>query len=152
MKLSEKLVCLRKEKKLSQFDVAEALHVSRQAISKWESGSSVPSTDNLKFLSDLYDVTVDFLLDDSQTVQEREEHLENKSESDVLRAETGKNRNLLANKQRLKRVLFAVIVIIVVISIICIFYLKNQSQKFTISEVSGENLENVVGEEFGFTW
>ena len=46
MELSERLVRLRKQKGLSQFDVAESLHISRQAISKWESGSSIPSTDN----------------------------------------------------------------------------------------------------------
>lgn len=64
MNLQEKLTKLRKEKELSQLEVAEALRVSRQAVSKWEAGSAVPSTDNLKFLSDLYGVTVDYLLDD----------------------------------------------------------------------------------------
>lgn len=64
MSLQEKLTKLRKEKELSQLEVAEALRVSRQAVSKWEAGSAVPSTDNLKFLSDLYGVTVDYLLDD----------------------------------------------------------------------------------------
>lgn len=65
MNLQEKLTKLRKEKELSQLEVAEALRVSRQAVSKWEAGSAVPSTDNLKFLSDLYGVTVDYLLNDS---------------------------------------------------------------------------------------
>ena len=53
MSLQEKLTNLRKEQKLSQLEVAEAISVSRQAVSKWEAGSTVPSTDNLKFLSDL---------------------------------------------------------------------------------------------------
>lgn len=65
MSLQEKLTKLRKEKELSQLEVAEALRVSRQAVSKWEAGSAVPSTDNLKFLSGLYGVTVDYLLNDS---------------------------------------------------------------------------------------
>ena len=63
MSLQEKLITLRKAKKLSQLRVAEALRVSRQAVSKWEAGIAVPSTDNLKFLSDLYGVSVDYLLD-----------------------------------------------------------------------------------------
>lgn len=51
MELKEKLVDLRKEKGLTQSAVAEKLDVSRQAISRWESGVALPSTDNLKSLS-----------------------------------------------------------------------------------------------------
>ena len=62
MELKEKLVALRKEKGLTQLAVAEKLDVSRQAISRWESGITLPSTDNLKSLSALYGVPVDYLL------------------------------------------------------------------------------------------
>ena len=62
MELKEKLVALRKEKGLTQLAVAEKLDVSRQAISRWESGVALPSTDNLKYLSSLYEVPVDYLL------------------------------------------------------------------------------------------
>ena len=54
MVLSEKLAALRKEHGYSQLYVAERLNVSRQAISRWEVGSSVPSTENLMELSRLY--------------------------------------------------------------------------------------------------
>lgn len=56
MKLEEKLISLRKANGLSQFNLAEQLGVSRQAVSKWEAGASKPSTENLKTLSALYDV------------------------------------------------------------------------------------------------
>ena len=46
MELKEKLVALRKEKGLTQLVVAEKLNVSRQAISRWESGTAQPSTDS----------------------------------------------------------------------------------------------------------
>lgn len=49
MELKEKLVALRKEKGLTQLVVAEKLNVSRQAISRWESGTALPSTDNLRW-------------------------------------------------------------------------------------------------------
>lgn len=65
MSLSTKLVTLRKQKGLTQMDLAEKLQVSRQAISRWEVGAAVPSTENLKVLGDLYGVSVDYLLDDS---------------------------------------------------------------------------------------
>ena len=62
--LPTKLVSLRKQKGLTQMELAEKLNVSRQAISRWEVGAAVPSTDNLKFLGDLYDVPVDYFLND----------------------------------------------------------------------------------------
>lgn len=62
MELKEKLVTLRKEKGLTQLAVAEKLDISRQAISRWESGTALPSTDNLRCLSILYEVPVDYLL------------------------------------------------------------------------------------------
>ncbi|WP_301035264.1 helix-turn-helix domain-containing protein [Parabacteroides goldsteinii] len=66
MKLDEKLVCLRKEKGLTQLELAEAIKVSRQAVSKWESGGGIPSTENLRGLSELYGVSVDFLLNEEE--------------------------------------------------------------------------------------
>ena len=67
MSLAEKLVILRKQKGLTQMDLAEQLNVSRQAISRWEVGAAVPSTDNLKVLGELYGVPVDYLLNDDTT-------------------------------------------------------------------------------------
>ena len=62
MKLEEKLASLRKAKGLSQLQLAEKMNVSRQAISRWEVGAAVPSTDNLKYLGRLYDVPLEYLL------------------------------------------------------------------------------------------
>lgn len=64
MELNEKLISLRKKNKLTQIQVAEALTVSRQAISNWETGAVLPSTNNLKALSRLYQVPADSLLND----------------------------------------------------------------------------------------
>lgn len=65
MNLPEKLTYLRKQKGLTQSDLADTLNVSRQAISRWEVGTAAPSTDNLKMLSNLYGVSVDYLLNDN---------------------------------------------------------------------------------------
>ena len=64
MELKTKLVQLRKKNGLTQLDLAEKLNVSRQAISRWEAGIAIPSTENLKFLSELYEVSIDYLLND----------------------------------------------------------------------------------------
>lgn len=62
MELPEKLYTLRRQKGLSQEQLAEALEVSRQAVSKWESGRSVPDPDKLVALSRFFSVSVDWLL------------------------------------------------------------------------------------------
>ena len=67
MSLAEKLVSLRKQKGLTQMELAGELHVSRQAISRWEVGDAMPGMDKLKLLSELYEVSVDFLLNDNLT-------------------------------------------------------------------------------------
>ena len=64
MTTAEKLVRLRKEKGLSQLQLAEEINVSRQAISRWEVGLAVPSREKLRALSELYNVSVDYLLSD----------------------------------------------------------------------------------------
>lgn len=66
MKFNEKLQKLRKEKGLSQESLAEILNVSRQAISKWESGQSYPETENLIILSGIFGVTIDRLIKDGE--------------------------------------------------------------------------------------
>ncbi len=67
MSLPEKLASLRKQKGLTQQNLAETLNVSRQAVSRWEVGAAVPTTDNLRVLSELYSVSVDYLLSDNAT-------------------------------------------------------------------------------------
>lgn len=64
MKLSEKLIELRKGKGWSQEDFAEKLDVSRQAISRWENGTALPDAHNIVRISKLFNVTADYLLND----------------------------------------------------------------------------------------
>ena len=64
MTLSEKLQNLRKAAGLSQEQLAERLNVTRQAVSKWETGEGKPDIDNLLPLAKLLGTTVDYLLDD----------------------------------------------------------------------------------------
>lgn len=66
MTLGEKLLDLRKKLGLSQEEVAEKLNVSRQTISKWETGQTVPELFKVKLLSELYNVSYDYLISSSQ--------------------------------------------------------------------------------------
>lgn len=64
MKLSEKIVNLRKARNMSQEELAENLGVSRQAVSRWEVGSALPDASNILQLSKLFGVSADYLLND----------------------------------------------------------------------------------------
>ena len=68
MEFGEKLQDLRKARKLTQEELAEALYVSRTAISKWESGRGYPSIDSLKEISCFFDVTIDDLLSSEKLI------------------------------------------------------------------------------------
>lgn len=62
MTFGEKLVQLRRARGLSQEALAEAVGVSRQAVSKWELGTAAPEVDKIIALADFYGVTTDYLL------------------------------------------------------------------------------------------
>ncbi|MEO2508458.1 helix-turn-helix domain-containing protein [Clostridium paraputrificum] len=64
MQLGEKLQLLRSRNGMSQEELAERLGISRQSVSKWESGQSVPDLKKLIILSDIYNVTIDSLVKD----------------------------------------------------------------------------------------
>lgn len=62
MNTAERIQYLRKTKGLSQEELAEKVGVSRQAVSKWESKQSTPDIENMIIMSELFDVTTDYLL------------------------------------------------------------------------------------------
>lgn len=64
MKLSEKILSLRKARNMSQEELADNLGVSRQAVSRWEVGSALPDASNILQLSKLFGVSADYLLND----------------------------------------------------------------------------------------
>ena len=79
MELSEKLQTLRKQRGLTQEELAAALYVSRTAISKWESGRGTPSIDSLKAIAAYFSVSVDALLSGDQLLSIAEEDTKRKT-------------------------------------------------------------------------
>ena len=86
MEFSEKLQELRKSRGLTQEELAEALFVSRTAISKWESGRGYPSIDSLKEISKFFSVSIDELLSGEKlvTIAEKENKANLRSVCDLL--------------------------------------------------------------------
>lgn len=73
IEIANRLQKLRKEKGYSQEQLADELGISRQAVSKWERAESSPDTDNLICLAKLYGVSLDYLLDTEDSIEEIKE-------------------------------------------------------------------------------
>lgn len=116
MDFSEKLLTLRKAKDLTQEQLAERLNVSRQSVSKWESGQAVPEPDKIVVLSAVFDVTTDYLLKSSEIddLSVKTEMLEKQQEQ------------MLAREQRQRKirecVLYGVVIYLILISV---YFLQN---------------------------
>ena len=83
MEFCEKLQELRKSKDMTQEELAEALYVSRTAISKWESGRGYPNIDSLKEISKFFSVSVDELLSSDELINAAQDE-NRKNISDLL--------------------------------------------------------------------
>ena len=77
MTFAEKLKTLRKEKNISQEQLAEKIYVSRQAITKWESGNGIPDIENLIAISALFNESLDSLLSEEKSLISKNEFLYN---------------------------------------------------------------------------
>ncbi len=77
MEFNEKLQTLRKQKGITQEELAKALFVSRTAISKWESGKGYPNLDSLKAIAQFFSVTIDELLSSNELLTLAEEKTKN---------------------------------------------------------------------------
>ena len=73
MNLADRIQDLRKRRGLPQEELADKLGVSRQAVSKWESGQSTPDIERIILMSEFFEVTTDYLLKGTEpvTMQER---------------------------------------------------------------------------------
>jgi len=80
MTIADRIQSLRKTKGLSQEELADAVGVSRQAVSKWESEQATPDLDKVIIMSDVFDVTTDYLLKGIEPI-ENEDH---KTMADVI--------------------------------------------------------------------
>ncbi len=84
MNFSDKLQVIRKSKGMTQEELAEQLSVSRQAVAKWESGMAYPDIMNLVQLSDLFHITVDYLVKENECVKTPENLLESDTDLEAL--------------------------------------------------------------------
>lgn len=95
MDFSEKLLTLRKANNLTQEQLAEKLEVSRQSVSKWESGQAAPELEKIIAMSAIFNVTTDYLLKSSEIddLSVKTEMLEKQQQSMLIREQ--KQRQIL---------------------------------------------------------
>lgn len=120
MNFSEKIFSLRKSRELTQEQLAEKLNVSRQSISKWESGQAMPELEKVIAISELFAVTTDYLLKPSEIdeLSAKTELLE-KQQQRLLNREKGRS-------QIIRCFMYSVGIYFIFIAIYCIehFYFE----------------------------
>ena len=128
MNLAERLTLLRKENGISQLELAEKLGVSRQAVSRWETGASVPSTEKLISLSKLYSVSMAYLIGEENVIQK------NDIESNLYTAQQEtekKNKFILVEK----KAFVLAICFVLLLAIAVATYGRKQSRVVSTSEL-----------------
>lgn len=143
MTLDKKLFRLRKKEGLSKAEVSEKLDVSRQAVSRWESGEARPSTDNFQALCKLYHVSLDYLLNEN----EDEPTVPTPVVSSIER------RTEQAPPEKRKRWVRWLVISAVVVVVICgIFAYVNSKKEGSVhlNEIQGEKVVPLERQKFNF--
>ena len=152
MTLREKLIVLRDRAGLSQMELADRLGVSRQAVSRWESGDTTPSVDKLKSLAKIYGVSLDWLLGDTAD-GEPPEAAKPEADRSPDEAPAGKEGE---KKQKIRAI--AIALTIVVIAFACVWFAA-ENKKADEADDQGDNVKYDVVEMpdqnengFDFEW
>ena len=155
MRLEEKLTVLRKESGYTQLDLAEKVRVSRQAISKWETGRALPSMEKLKYLSELFGVSVDYLLNDDMTEEAKPKEQEPAPEPQTKEPQTEeavfpeKEKGKPASWKYIAALLLAVLLLGLLIGV---FVGKYSERHISIGDIPGEEVESDPKGEFYIGW
>lgn len=130
MSFSEKLIKLRKQHGFSQEELGYKLNVTRQTVSKWELGQTVPEMNKLMSLSQIYGISLDEL------TNEDELNVDNTTKKDDIKIET-ENKNKTKDKD-LRKILIPLIIVLIVIALILGIYKISNFR--TVNKAAGEIL------------
>lgn len=131
-KIGKFILQLRQEKNLSQSDLANLIPVTRQAVSRWEKGQSIPDSSTLLIISKIFDVSINELLNGERFKKEEPKKLE-KIALDMI----DKNNS---QSKKIKRVLLFMVLIILLLSFSFLaYYFINSYNSITVYKIEGEN-------------
>lgn len=128
MRFGEKLSFLRKQRGMTQMELAEKLDISRQAVSRWEQGISEPSTENLVSIGKLFDVTVDVLVNEDVQLQAGSAVL-------VAEAEEGETTEK-HNKYGILKIIGIVLLVIAAVLVVCMELVKNKQNPVPMDDIT----------------
>jgi len=135
MKLQEKLRWIRRERGVSQLEIAEKLEVSRQTVSRWETGTSIPTTENLMRLSALYGIPLDEWMDGDRTPRTLEIQAPDAPPEDTA----------VNTKSRWRRwgvpLLAFLLGVSLVMGVLLVFRLRERSHTVSTDELEGEVID-----------
>ena len=146
MTFEKKLAHLRKREGLSQAEVSEKLDVSRQAVSRWESGDAKPSTENLQALCKLYHVPLDYLFNEGED--------ELPAPAPVAPA-TESGSEWEAREKRKQRIKWLVIGVVVLVLLVCcsVWYQSGQIKNdMDLHTIQNEDTNSFDVPEFDLNW
>lgn len=135
MTLREKLIVLRDKAGISQMSLAHQLDVSRQAVSRWESGDATPSMDKLKTLAKIYGVSLDWLCSD--VADEKPEVAESSEDNETNNATASAE-----DKEKRKIRYIAIALAVGVITFACIWFAMRPEN----DERPGKQIEDMKNE------
>lgn len=145
VRMTERLIQLRQEQGLSQSGLAEALGVSRQAVSRWETGAAMPSAENLFCLSRLYGVPMDEL------IRGEEAEPEQKTEPPAGTQDAPKEDRALRRWRAAALVLAAVCILLVgTVVYIVEEQRKMQADVVNIADIAVDSIDDLEIREFDF--
>lgn len=128
MTIGTKIQTLRKQRGLSQEQLAEALGVSRQAVSKWEAEQSVPDIDKIILICDYFDVTTDYILRNAESPKPEQE---SETQRDTIIQNThniSENEVSLESEEKKKKsaLLLSVAIMLYILCIVPIIIIQNE--------------------------
>lgn len=134
MTLREKLIVLRDKAGISQMALAHQLGVSRQAVTRWESGDTTPSMDKLKALAKVYDVSLDWLCSDTADGKSFEEV--------VAPVEDNGTNNVTTSAENKKKIRYAVIALVAGVIILACMWFATRPKNNEMHGTQFEDMEN----------
>lgn len=138
-KIGKFILELRNEKGMTQNDLADLIPVTRQAVSRWEQGKSIPDSYTLMILSDLFDVTINELLNGERNVKDEEANME-KIALEII------DENISKEKKIKKVTIISVIVIFVLILGFLLYYFFATYDSVKIYTINGES-DNFISDD-----
>lgn len=118
----ERLYELRKKKNISQEELAELLDVSRQSISKWENDKAYPEMTRLLFMSEYFDVSLDYLMRGTEENENREDVTISYKAKNMLLVWNNFVSNLSSKQRKWLIVLYVLLICICVVIVVSFLY------------------------------